>query len=59
MTNCTFCGSTMEFGTGTLLVKNDGKQIWFCSSKCEKNTLKLKRKPAKLKWVTSANKVKK
>ena len=34
-----------------MYVKNDGSTLWFCSSKCRKNALKLKRDPRKLKWT--------
>ncbi len=50
MVKCTFCGTDIEKGTGKLLVKTDGKLIHFCSNKCEKNLLKLKRKPLTTKW---------
>jgi len=33
-----------------MYVKNDGKILWFCGTKCEKNLLKLKRKPIATKW---------
>jgi len=48
---CSFCGLEIEKGTGIMFVKNDGKILYFCSSKCEKNMLKLKREPSKVKWV--------
>ena len=50
MTKCNFCSKEIEVGTGFKLVKKDGKVINFCSSKCEKNMLKLKRNPNKRKW---------
>ena len=50
MAKCTFCGNAIEQGTGKIYVKKDGKMFYFCSLKCEKNTLKLKRKPIKTKW---------
>ncbi|MBL7054415.1 50S ribosomal protein L24e [Candidatus Woesearchaeota archaeon] len=50
MPKCTFCGIVIEQGTGKMYVKKDGKLFYFCSSKCEKNTLKMKRKPIKTKW---------
>jgi large subunit ribosomal protein L24e len=52
MSNCIFCKTDIEAGTGKMLVKNNGKVLWFCSRKCEKNMLKLKRNPAKLKWAS-------
>ena len=51
MAKCTFCGHEIHKGTGIMFVQNDGKILHFCSSKCEKNQLKLKRKPRKFKWT--------
>lgn len=51
MVTCSFCNKEIERGKGTMYVKESGKVLWFCSSKCEKNMLKLKRNPRKLKWV--------
>jgi len=34
-----------------MFVRNDGRIFWFDKKKCEKNMLKLKRRPAKLKWT--------
>lgn len=42
----------MKPGTGKMFVKNDGTIFYFCSSKCEKNMLKLKRIPRKVKWTS-------
>ena len=50
MVKCTFCGENIEKGTGKIYVQKDGKMLYFCSMKCEKNMLKLKRKPLKTKW---------
>ena len=47
---CTFCDTEIDKGTGKIFVKKDGKTLYFCSSKCEKNMLKLKHKPRKTKW---------
>jgi large subunit ribosomal protein L24e len=55
MANCSFCKSPLTPGTGVMLVKKDGKIFYFCSSKCEKNLLKLKRKPQNQKWVKRKN----
>ncbi len=49
----------MEPGTGKLFVRKDGKVFDFCSSKCEKNMLKLKRKPRTTKWTQEYADVKK
>ncbi|QLJ52355.1 MAG: LSU ribosomal protein L24e [Candidatus Fermentimicrarchaeum limneticum] len=49
---CSFCGEEMERGTGVIFVKRDGTTFSFCSSKCRRNMLKLKRNPRKLKWTT-------
>jgi len=51
MVKCSFCSKTIEKGTGKIYVKKDGKILYFCSNKCEKNTFKLKRNPSKLKWT--------
>jgi len=48
---CSFCGYEIEVGTGKMYVRRDGKVLYFCSRKCEKNMLKLKRNPRKLKWT--------
>ena len=48
---CTFCGKDIPEGTGKIYVKKDGKVFNFCSLKCEKNQLKLKRKSIKVKWT--------
>jgi len=56
---CSFCGKKFERGTGKLLVLNTGKMLWFCSSKCEKNMMKLKRDPKAVKWTESSRTFKK
>jgi large subunit ribosomal protein L24e len=48
---CSFCSTEIEKGTGKIYVKKDGKMFYFCSSKCEKNLLKLKRKPRTTTWT--------
>ncbi len=48
---CTFCGEKIKEGTGMLYAKKSGKIFYFCGSKCEKNMLKLGRKPVKIKWT--------
>ncbi|MBD3313897.1 50S ribosomal protein L24e [Candidatus Woesearchaeota archaeon] len=56
---CSFCGKTITKGTGKVYVKTDGKLLHFCKMKCEKNMLKLKRKPRTTKWTDEYQKVKK
>ncbi len=51
MVKCSFCGKTIENGTGIMYVKANGQVYWFCSTKCEKNMLKLKRDPRDIKWT--------
>ncbi len=55
---CSFCGNTMEIGTGKMFVKKDGLIMYFCKSKCEKNGLGLKRTPRKFKWTVKGSKAK-
>ncbi|HZX45544.1 MAG TPA: 50S ribosomal protein L24e [Candidatus Nanoarchaeia archaeon] len=50
MVKCTFCGENIKPGTGMMYVKSDATIMYFCGSKCEKNTLKLKRKAHLVKW---------
>ncbi len=48
---CSFCGKEIPKGSGKMYVKKDGTVLYFCSSKCEKNMLKLGRDPRKIKWT--------
>ncbi|RLF24441.1 MAG: 50S ribosomal protein L24e [Thermoprotei archaeon] len=48
---CSFCGRVIEPGRGMIFVRNDGTILRFCSSKCRKNMLYLRRNPKKLKWT--------
>lgn len=51
MTKCSFCGREENDFMGVHLIKNDGTIDFFCSSKCRKNALKLKRDKRKMKWT--------
>lgn len=51
MVECSFCGNEIKRGTGTIYIQKSGKILHFCSSKCEKNMLKLGRKARTLKWT--------
>ena len=48
---CSFCGIEIEPGTGKMFVRKDGTLLNFCSTKCEKNLLKLKRVPRRVRWT--------
>jgi large subunit ribosomal protein L24e len=47
---CSFCGEKIEPGTGRMYVKKDGKIFFFCSTKCYKNMIELKRVPRRTQW---------
>ncbi|MEM2918417.1 MAG: 50S ribosomal protein L24e [Candidatus Altiarchaeota archaeon] len=49
--NCNFCGNEIPHGKEKIFVSAKGKVFHFCSRKCEKNLLKLKRKPREVKWT--------
>ena len=48
---CSFCNRSVSKGSGTMFAKNDVTVMWFCTAKCKKNSLVLKRDPRKLKWT--------
>ena len=48
---CTFCGREIEPGTGRMYVKKDGVIYQFCTSKCFKNLVELKRVPRRTTWT--------
>ena len=56
MARCTFCKEDIEQGTGKMFVTKEGKVLNFCSTKCEKNMLKLKRIPRNFKWASGGKK---
>jgi large subunit ribosomal protein L24e len=49
---CTFCGQEIEPGTGRMYVKKDGVTYQFCTSKCFKNLVELKRVPRRTTWTS-------
>jgi len=51
MVKCVFCGKDEHQFRGINLIKNDGSVNYYCSSKCRKNALKLKRDRRKFKWT--------
>jgi|GEM_PF-189817 len=50
MVKCFFCGQEENAHKGVHLLKNDGSINYFCSSKCRKNALKLRRDKRKVRW---------
>lgn len=52
---CSFCRGAVPPGKGKIFVKKSGRILHFCSSKCEKNLLKLGRNPRKVKWVKKSS----
>ena len=54
MANCSFCTETLSKGTGYLFAKKDGTVFYFCSSKCRKNQLVLKREGRRQKWTKAS-----
>ena len=56
MERCSFCGEEIEKGTGKISVQKDSSLLYFCSMKCEKNMVKLRRNPAKVKWTRAHRK---
>lgn len=59
MEPCSFCGKQIPFGTGKMYVKKDGKILYFCSRRCEKNLLQLKRNPRNFGFTEAARFTKK
>lgn len=56
---CSFCGEKLEPGTGKMFVRKDGSILFFDSSKCEKNYLKLKREPRDVLWTKEGREARK
>ncbi|MBM3247249.1 50S ribosomal protein L24e [Candidatus Pacearchaeota archaeon] len=55
MPRCSFCKKNYEFPRGLTLVLNDGNIMYFCSSKCRKNQLKMRRDNKKVNWIRKAD----
>ena len=51
MTKCTFCGKDEHPHKGMHLIKNTGTVTYFCSAKCRRNAIKLKRDKRKVRWT--------
>jgi len=50
MPKCSFCKQLYGLPRGLTLILNDGRILYFCSSKCKRNH-ELKRDPKKVKWI--------
>lgn len=48
---CSFCNTEIKQNKVLMYFYANGKTLVFCSSKCKKYMLKLKKDPKKLKWV--------
>lgn len=55
---CSFCGKEIRKGLESVYVTAKGKLYYFCSSKCDKNMLKLGRSKRKVKWTATYRKEK-
>lgn len=58
MARCSFSGEEIPKGKGMMYVKKDGTVFHFCSSKCKKNFLKLKREGRRKKWTQASREFK-
>ncbi len=54
---CSFCGKEIEPGRGIMFVKNTGEIYYFCSSKCYKYMIELRKDKRKVKWVRKRMKI--
>lgn len=54
--NCSFCGTDIEPGTGKMYIKKDGTRYLFCSNKCQKNMVAMKRVNRNVKWTAAFEK---
>ncbi len=48
---CVFCGEQIEPGTGKMYVRKDGTTLMFCTNKCYKNMIELKRVARNTTWT--------
>jgi len=51
ISKCVFCGIEQEDYKGVYYIKNDGSVLYFSSSKCLKNHMKLRRDRRKTRWT--------
>lgn len=48
--NCSFCGNSIEPGTGRMYIRTDGSVFYFDRHKCFSNFISLKRIPRETRW---------
>ena len=51
---CSFCGASIEPGTGKMFVRKDGTILFFDTNKCYKNMIELKRVARTTEWTEKA-----
>lgn len=56
--DCTFCSNNIQPGSGVLYVRRNGDTFNFCSSKCRRNMLGLKRVNRYTRWTQTARDLK-
>ncbi|MGE4275093.1 MAG: 50S ribosomal protein L24e [Candidatus Methanomethylophilaceae archaeon] len=49
--HCSFCGVEIEPGTGKMYIKKDGTVYNYCTNKCYKNQIQMKRVPRTTTWT--------
>jgi len=59
MVDCSFCGKSIQKGTGKMYVKKDGTVFNFCSSKCQNMQIKRGYKNRITPWTNLFNSLKK
>ena len=52
---CSFCGASIEPGTGKMYVKKDGSVLFFDTNQCYKNMVELKRVARTTGWTNKAH----
>ena len=55
MPKCFFCGKNTPPAKGKMFVRNDGRILYFCNSKCQKN-FRLGRAGKDVKWTDTFQK---
>ncbi|MEK9774079.1 MAG: 50S ribosomal protein L24e [Candidatus Woesearchaeota archaeon] len=58
MVNCSFSGKELPKWKGRMLIRNNGRILYFVNSKAMKNFLKLGRKSLKTRWTADYKKSK-